>query len=186
MSKTALLLIDIQNDYFQGGKFPLNEMDAALKQSAKLLDAFRKNNLSVIYVRHETLTTDAPFFHKGSDGACIHSTLTPKDSEPVITKHNINSFKDTNLKEILDAQGVETVVIVGAMSHMCIDAVTRAASDFGYNCAIAHDACTTLDLEFNDIKIPAQMAHAAFMSALGFAYANVATTDELLNQLNLA
>jgi nicotinamidase-related amidase len=89
-----------------------------------------------------------------------------------------------NLKEILDKLEVDSLLICGAMSHMCIDAITRAGNDFGYQCAVAHDACATLALEFNGIKVPANQVHATFMAALGFAYANVASTDALLAGMN--
>ncbi len=183
MSITALLLIDIQNDYFEGGKWRLSEMEAAAEKGAALLAAFREKNLPVVHVRHEFPTEDAPFFAPGSDGARIHSSVAALDSEPVITKSQINSFRDTNLKEVLDAANVENVVVVGAMSHMCVDAVVRAAADHGYQCSVAHDACATLDQEFNGTTVPAKDVHAAFMAALGFAYANVASTDAILAEL---
>lgn len=98
-------------------------------------------------------------------------------------KHQINSFRDTGLKEVLDELQVDSVMICGAMSHGCIDAVTRAATDFCYKCSVAHDACATLALEFDGIHVPAKQVHAAFMAALGFAYANVASTDKLLAEI---
>ncbi len=182
-NKTALILIDLQNDYFKGGKMELVGTDAAASNAAKLLKAFRDNNLPLVHVRHEFLTDDAPFFLPNSDGAKIHSSVKPLEGEKVVLKHQINSFRDTNLKEILDEQGVDSVLICGAMSHMCIDAATRAAHDLGYNCSVAHDACATLSTEFNGVSLPAEHVHAAFMSALGFAYANVAPTEQLLADL---
>jgi len=186
MSKTALLLIDFQNDYFKDGKWPLEGIDSAADQGAKLLAAFRKKGLSIVHIRHENPTTEAPFFVSGSEGALHHSTVMPLDHEPVVVKQNVNSFRDTNLKKILDDEGVDSVIIAGAMSNMCIDAVTRAANDFGYACAVAHDACAASDLYFNDKKIPADQVHASFMSALSLGYANVASSDELLGDLNLS
>jgi nicotinamidase-related amidase len=180
MKKTALLLVDIQNDYFPGGKWELEGTEAAAKKAATLLKSFREKGLPVVHIRHEFPTDDAPFFAPNSDGSKIHSSVQNIDGEPVVLKHHINSFRETNLKEILDEINVDSVLICGAMSHMCIDAVTRAANDFGYNCAIAHDACATLGLEFNGVSVPANHVHAAFMAALGFAYANVASTDEFL------
>lgn len=187
MANTALILIDFQNDYFSSydsAKFALSNAEAAANQGAKLLAAFRKKNLPVVHVRHEFQTKDAPFFLPDSEGAKIHTSVKDITGESVVLKHQINSFHDTNLKAILDEQGVENVVIVGAMTHMCVDAVTRAAKDLGYNCAIAHDACATLDLEFNGVKVPAEHVHAAFMAALKFAYADVASADELINGLS--
>ena len=73
---------------------------------------------------------------------------------------------------------VEQVVICGAMSHMCIDATTRAAADLGYSCIVVHDACATKDLEFVGIKILAAEVHGSFMAALASAYANVLSFNE--------
>jgi nicotinamidase-related amidase len=186
MENTALILIDFQNDYFSNydsAKFALSNTEAAANQGAKLLAAFREKNLPIVHVRHEFQTDDAPFFLPGSEGAKIHTSVANITGEPVVLKHQINGFRDTNLKAILDEQGIEHVIVVGAMTHMCIDAVTRAAKDFGYNCTIAHDACATLDLEFNGVKVPAEHVHATFMAALKFAYANVTSTDELIKSL---
>jgi len=184
MSKTALIIVDLQNDYFQGGKWELEGTEAAATKASDLLMCFRENGLPVVHVRHEFPTTDAPFFVPNSDGARVHPSVQEMDGEPVVLKHQINSFRDTNLKAILDDLTVDSVLICGAMSHMCIDAVTRAANDFDYKCTIAHDACATLALEFNGITVPANQVHAAFMAALGFAYARVASTDELLTEIN--
>lgn len=184
MSKTALIIVDLQNDYFRGGKWELEGTEAAAANVVKLLELFRAKKLPVVHIRHEFLTSDAPFFVPHSEGAKVHSSVQELEAESVVIKHQINSFRDTNLKEILANMNIDKVLICGAMSHMCIDAVTRAANDFGYECAVAHDACATLELEFNGITVPANHVHAAFMSALSFAYAKVASTDELLVQLN--
>lgn len=81
---------------------------------------------------------------------------------------------------MLEEQGIKDVVVVGAMSHMCIDAAVRAASDFGYGVTVLHDACATLDLEFNGVKVPAEQVHATMMAALAFAYAKVQSTRDYL------
>ena len=184
MPKTALIVVDLQNDYFLGGKWELEGTEAAAEKAVTLLKSFRRKEFPIIHVRHEFPTADAPFFAPNSDGVKVHPSVQELEGEPVVVKHQINSFRDTKLKEILDGLDIDSVLICGAMSHMCIDAVTRAANDFGYNCSVAHDACATLELEFNGITVPASHVHAAFMSALGFAYANVATTDELLAEIN--
>jgi nicotinamidase-related amidase len=184
MTKIALIIVDLQNDYFQGGKWELEGTEAATQNAAKLLKYFRDNQLSIVHVRHEFPTNDAPFFVPNSEGAKVHSSVRELDGEPVIIKHQINSFRDTKLKETLDDLNVDSVLICGAMSHMCIDAITRAGHDYGFKCHVAHDACATLSLEFNGIKVPAAQVHAAFMAALGFAYADVASTDEILAKIN--
>lgn len=183
MANTALIIVDLQNDYFEGGKWTLEGTETAAKNSALLLKKFREKSLPVIHVRHEFPSTDAPFFVPGSEGAQVHASVKEQAGEPVIIKHQINSFRETELKQTLTQLGVENVLICGAMSHMCIDAVTRAAHDYGFNCSVAHDACATLALEFNGTHVPADLVHAAFMSALGFAYANVASTEALLKTI---
>ncbi|MCK9469825.1 MAG: isochorismatase family protein, partial [Porticoccaceae bacterium] len=77
-------------------------------------------------------------------------------------------------------QGIEEVVVVGAMSHMCVDAVVRAAVDMGYPVTVLHDACATLDLTFNDTTVPAAQVQAAMMAAFEFGYAAVRSTEEYL------
>ncbi len=183
MTHTALLIIDLQNDYFSEGKWPLSGPEAAAEQAAKLLAAFRNNGFPIVHVRHEFLTADAPFFSEGSEGARIHHLVTPLENETVILKHKPNSFRDTELQEVLKKLKVDNLIVVGAMSHMCIDAGVRAAVDLGFEVSVAHDACATRDLEFNGTTVPADHVHAAFMAALSSSYANVDSTEKLLNDL---
>lgn len=180
MAKYALIVIDVQNDYFPGGRWTLSGMDAAADNAGKLLAAARKSGDLVVHIRHEFPTDDAPFFAPGSVGAQIHEKARNVDGETVVVKHHINSFRETNLKAVLDQNGIQDVVICGAMSHMCVDAATRAANDFGYQCTIVHDACASRDLEFNAVKVPAAQVHAAFMAALQFGYAKSVSTEEFL------
>ncbi len=178
MPKRALVLIDIQNDYFPGGKWTLTGIDTAADNAAKLLETARKDGDLIVHVRHEFPSADAPFFTSASQGAEIHPKVRNLDSESVILKHHVNSFRETDLKAVLDRQGVEEVVICGAMSHMCVDAGVRAASDLGYQCVVVHDACATRDQEFSGTVVPAAQVHAAFMAALQFGYAKLVSTDD--------
>lgn len=186
MENTALLIIDLQNDYFEtfeGAKWKLHETEKVAENALKILNKCRKKDMKIVHVKHEFSIENPPFFEPNTEGAKIHDSLTPKENEFQILKHNVNAFKDTKLKEILDNSNIKNVIIVGAMSYMCIDAVTRAASDFGYNCFVAHDACTTSTIEFNGTTVDAPLVHAASMAALQFAYAQVETTDEILELL---
>jgi len=180
MPKRALVLIDIQNDYFPDGKWTLSGIDSAADNAVKLLASARKAGDLVVHVRHEFPTADAPFFAPASPGSQIHPKVRNLDGEPVVLKHHVNAFRETELKAILDRHGVEEVVICGAMSHMCVDAGTRAAVDLGYTCVVVHDACATRDQEFAGAVVPAAQVHAAFMAALQFGYARLVSTDEYL------
>ncbi|WP_426204786.1 cysteine hydrolase family protein [Pseudomonas sp. TWP3-1] len=180
MAKQALIVVDIQNDYFPQGKWTLEGADAAADNAARLIGAFREAGDSVVHIRHEFTSPDAPFFIAGSEGAKLHRKVLNRDDEPVVLKHFVNSFRETELQSILDEQGIKELVVVGSMSHMCVDGITRAAADLGYTVTVIHDACATRDLEFNGVTVPAAHVHAAFMAALGFAYASVVSTDEFL------
>jgi nicotinamidase-related amidase len=180
MAKQALIVVDIQNDYFPQGKWPLVGADAAADNAVRILQAFRDAGKPVVHIRHEFTSDDAPFFTPGSEGAKLHPKVLNRADEPVVLKHFVNAFRETDLQAILDEQGIEHLVIVGSMSHMCVDGVTRAAADFGYSVTVIHDACATRDLEFNGVTVPANLVHAAFMSSLGFAYASVVSAEEFL------
>lgn len=179
MSSTALIVVDIQNDYFPGGKWPLVGADDAADNAGKVIEAARDAGDMIVFIRHES-GADAPFFTPGSDGAKLHPKVLNLENEPVVLKHFPNSFRETGLQALLEDKGIEDLVIIGSMSHMCIDATTRAAADLGYKVKVIHDACASRDLEFEGSVVPATHVHAAFMSALGFAYAEVLSTKTYL------
>ena len=180
MARQALIVVDIQNDYFPQGKWPLAGVDAAADNAARLIAAFREAGKPVIHIRHEFGTADAAFFAPGSEGAKLHPKVLNRADEPVVLKHFVNAFRETELQSILDEKDIKELVVVGSMSHMCIDGVARAAADLGYTVTVIHDACATRDLEFNGLTVPAAQVHAAFMSSLAFAYASVVSADEFL------
>jgi len=179
--KPILLIIDIQNDYFEGGKMALVNMDIATKNAKKLLSYFRKNNLPVVFIQHLAIKPSASFFIPGTSGAEIHESISPLANETVIIKNFPNSFRNTNLNEHLQTLGSTDLVICGAMSHMCIDTTTRAAADLGFSCKLINDACTTRDLEFNGQKVKAEDVQTAYMAALNGTFAQVISAEQFLS-----
>lgn len=178
--KSGLLLVDIQNDYFPGGNMELVAMDSAAETAAGVLEGFRQRGRPVYHVQHLSIRPGAVFFVPGTTGVEIHSSVVPREDEPVFQKNFPNSFRGTDLLERLRGDGIERLVICGAMSHMCIDATTRAAFDLGFGCAVVSDACATRDLEFGDRVVAAADVHAAFMAALAVPYATVAPAAEIV------
>ena len=178
--KTGLILVDIQNDYFPGGKMTLAGMDAAAENAGKLLDYYRVNNRPTFHVQHISNYEGATFFLPDTKGAELNPTIAPLPEEIIIQKHFPNSFRETALLDALNKAELEQVVICGAMSHMCIDATTRAAADLGFSCVLIHDACATRDLVFGDKTVQAADVHASFMAALGSAYAQVVSCNDFL------
>lgn len=171
--KTALLLIDIQNDYFPGGKMPLEGVISACFSAKELLAVFRERGLPVIHVKHLSTREGAKYFLPGTEGVEIHPIVQPHSRETLIAKHFPNCFRDTGLLSHLRELQVEHLVITGMMTHMCIDATVRAAFDLGFSCTVIGDACATKDLEFKDVEVPAEFVQAAFLSALQGTYADV-------------
>ncbi len=179
MPDTALLVIDIQNDYFPGGAMELEGADAAGTKAGSALAHFRKKGLPVIHVRHLSVRPGATFFLPGTTGAEFHSAVAPKGSETVVEKNFPNSFRNTDLEAILEKQGIKNLVVAGMMTHMCVDATVRHAADLGYKITLLADACATRAQAFGGEKVPARQVHAAFLAALNGFYAKVVDTHEL-------
>jgi nicotinamidase-related amidase len=175
----GLVIVDIQNDYFPGGANPLEGPEAAAAQAARLLARFREGGEPLVHMQHIWDAPDAAFMAPGTPGVEIHGSVAPLPGETVIQKQHPNSFLDTALEEQLRAAGVDSVVVCGMMTSMCVDATVRAASDLGFPVTVAADACATMALEFGGRTIPAADVHAAFLAALADSYAEVVGTGSL-------
>jgi nicotinamidase-related amidase len=175
----ALVLIDIQRDYFPGGAHPLVEPEAAAANAARLLEAFRDSGEPIVHVQHVWDAPEATFMRPGTDGVEIHPDVAPEGDETVLQKAAPNSFVGTALERELRGHGVEEIVVAGMMSSMCVDATVRAAADLGFEVTVAHDACAAPDLEFAGETIAGRTVHGAFMAALGDGYATLVATDAL-------
>jgi len=178
--RQALIIIDVQNDYFPGGTMELIGMDAAASNCLKLLGFFRSMKAPIFHIQHIATRAAATFFVPDTFGCEIHPSLQPHENEPVVVKHYPNSFRETELHEMLRQASVEKIVICGAMTHMCIDTTARAAFDLGYTCNVIADACATRDLEFNGQSVTAAAVQTAFMAALSMPFAQVLSTEQYL------
>ncbi|MGC9341954.1 MAG: cysteine hydrolase family protein [Bacteroidales bacterium] len=165
-NNTALVLIDIQEFYFDEDKLPLEGNLEAAEKSAKLLDYSRDNNYLIVHIRHQ-------------GGGAIHDLVKPFENEKVIEKQQVNAFRDTNLLEYLKENNIENLVLAGMQTHMCLEAATRAGADYGFNCTVVHDACATRDLEFEGKLVKAEDVHASTLNTLK-AYAKIASLKDYL------
>jgi nicotinamidase-related amidase len=179
MAERALVVIDIQNDYFPGGKMELDGADAAAAKAARALDFFRKKQLPIFHVRHLSVRPGATFFIPGTAGAEIHGAVRPAAGETVIEKNFPNSFRATGLERALKEADVPELVVAGMMTHMCVDASVRAAADLGYKVTLLGDACATRAQSFGGETVPARQVHHAFLAALNGFYAKVIASHEL-------
>jgi len=166
--KRALLIIDIQDFYFPGGKSSLVEPEIAAANAALLLEKFRKDKMPVIHVRHNA-----------ESGAEINALVKPVAGEKIISKDEVNCFLNTDLSDYLKANHIKNLVICGMQTHMCVEAATRAASDLGFNCLLIHDACATKNVTFGDKTVKAEDVHNSTLATLK-NYAQIKSTQEYL------
>jgi nicotinamidase-related amidase len=175
----ALLLVDIQRDYFPGGAYPLPGADAAADVAASLLAGFRVRGEPVVHVQHVWDAPDAAFFKPATPGVEHDPRVAPTGDEPVVVKDHPNAFFGTDLEERLRASGIDELVVAGMMTSMCVDASVRAGAELGFTLAVVGDGCAAPDLEHAGTKVPAAHVHAAFLAALGSGYASVIDASEL-------
>jgi nicotinamidase-related amidase len=179
----ALVLIDLQNDYFPGGTMELVGAETAVAQAARLLAAFRQKGHPVFHVQHLAARPGATFFLPGTRGAEIHASVQPGAGERVVTKHFPNGFRQTKLLEDLRSAGATKLTFAGMMTHMCVDTTVRAAADLGFGCSLAHDGCATRDLQFAGQPVDADKVQLAYLAALDGSFASVRSAAELCASL---
>lgn len=177
--KKALLLIDIQNDYFPDGKATLVGAEKALENAEIALKLFRKKKYPIIHVQHFSTTAEDTFFLPGTQGVKIHERLSPKPGEHLVIKHFPSSFYQTNLLSIIQDNQIGELVVCGMMTHMCVDTTVRAAKDYALPVTLLHDACATKNLSFEQETVLAKQVQASYMAALSGIFAQIIPTNEL-------
>lgn len=176
--KQALVLVDIQNDYFKGGRHELVNTEQAAIEAKKILTFFRQQGWPVYHVRHISTSPNASFFLPDTEGSEFYKEVCPLAGEEVIIKNRPDSFLGTGLREKLKENGIDVLIIGGMMTHMCIDTTVRAAASYGYPVELIEDACTTGDLKWNGNTVTAEQVQNAYMAALDGSFARVLKADE--------
>ena len=171
--RSALLIIDIQNFYFPGGRVQLEEPERAGMNAGLLLNQFRKQELPVFHVRHN--------FEPGGE---IHAYVEPQADEPVISTDHVNAFLETDLLERLQAGSIEQLVICGMQTNVCVEAAVRAAHDLGFSCLLVEDACATRAMQYKEYIISARNVHFSTVGSLMGSYAEVVTTESFLKDFD--
>ena len=176
----ALLIIDVQNDYFPNGKMELNNSLKASENIKRMLENFRSRSMPVIHVQHLSVRPGSTFFVPGTLGAEIHDNAKPLKDEKIFIKNYPNGFRETGLHEHLKVNNISRLIIAGMMTHMCVDTTVRAAYDLGYECVVVDDCCATKSLKINDINIAADDVQNAFLAALNGLFSNVMDLNSAL------
>jgi nicotinamidase-related amidase len=181
-AKTAVVLIDYQNEY-RNGPLALPDEPAASRAARQLRAWADRAGIAVIHVVHHA-PASAPIFAPDSEGAAPIAGLAPGEGEAVIHKHLPSAFPGTNLLDELQTRGIETLIIAGYMTHNCVDSTAREAFHRGYRVGVVADASATRDLPGSDGKtIPGVTVHAAVLAGLGDRIAeivNVATLESMI------
>lgn len=178
-TKKAVLVIDVQNDYFPNGKMELKDSIKAGEKTAELLKAARDKNIEVIYIQHISAREGAGFFIKGTEGAEIHKSVTPMKKEKIFQKNYPNSFRDTGLYEYLKSKNIGNLIVCGMMTQMCVDTTVRAGFDLGFKITLAADCCATKDLNYGGKTVSAENVQTAYFGAINGIFAKVVNSNEI-------
>lgn len=175
MSQRALIVIDVQNDYFSGGASALPNAEQALPNILRLISQARKRGEPVVYIQHIT-PPGAPVFGEGSEGAKLHAQLDVQAADPCFQKAHPSSFQGTGLQDWLQGHGITTVDVCGFMTQMCCDTTTREAYARGYKVRLFSDACAARDLVTDGGTISHDVVHRTHLGALA-RFAEISTSE---------
>lgn len=184
MAKRALIVIDVQNEYFDGA-LPISAppTETSLANIGRSMDAATAAGVPVIVVRHGDADPEAPIFREGSHAWELHPEIERRSRDHLVEKTFPGSFTDTPLGDILAADEIDTVVITGYMTHMCVDTTSRQAAHRGLSVEILNDATGTLALENSGGTATGEELHRSTLVAQGQFFADVVTTDEWLERI---
>lgn len=180
LHNTALLLVDIQNIYFEEGPYLLYEPEIASANASKILEKFRDLDLPIIHIKHmfsslENYSMEEKYLLD------FHKYVSPIDNEILLKKNFPNAFLHTELYNILKLKQIQHIVVVGMMSHMCIDTTVRAAKNYDLQVTVVGDACTTMSLNYNNSSYDSVCVHNVYMAGLASGFANVISSKEFLS-----
>lgn len=182
---TALLLIDLQKDYFPGGLFPLPNIETAQTHCETLLKAARQTRMPVVHIQHIFPKDAGPFLCENTDGIDIHERVSPLPDETLITKRAPNAFHDTHLHSHLQRHQCDHIVLTGAMTQMCVAATARAALDLGYHVTLCDDAVAAQAVQWGTTHLDDCQVNAVIFSALAMARVDIISSSILIKKWSL-
>lgn len=178
----ALLVIDVQNEYFTGA-LPITHPDGHLQQILKVMDSAKSEGVPVVVIRHQMQDDKLPIFQKGTPAWELHPEIAARTCDLLLDKTMPGSFTGTELDAWLRTHNIDTVTIAGYMSHMCCDTTARQANHLGFHVEFLSDATGTLPLDNQAGKVTAEELHRSILCAQQMLISEVISTDEWLQRL---
>src|ERR1700693_4438406 len=208
LDRTALVIIDMQRDFLEPGGFgaalgnDVSRLKAAVEPCRSVLAAFRRRGGLVMHTRegHRPDLTDAPphkvlrgdpatrigapgpmgrILVRGEPGHDIIAELYPQRGEPVIDKPGKGAFYQTDLDLMLRNRGIETLLVGGVTTEVCVNTTVREANDRGYRCIVLADCCASYFPEFPEMGL-------AMIKAQGDIFGSVSSSQSLLSAMAVA
>lgn len=189
--KTAVIVIDFQNEYFPGGRMVIPDGASALQNTRRLIKAADAKGIRVIHVQH-VLPAGAPLFAEGGKTVQFHPDMQPRAGDSVVQKDNVSVFAGASaavMDRTLKDAGIDTLIVTGLMTHACVSGAARdaAAAPRGYRVIVSSDATATRDLELaTGATIDHKTLHAASLATLEDSYGDVMTTEAIIGLVDNA
>jgi nicotinamidase-related amidase len=181
-AQTVLLPVDMQQA-FDGPSWPRRWNGAVDRNGQAILAAWRSRGLPIIHVKHDSVEPGSTLA-AGQPGNVFRPGFEPHDGEPIVSKSVNSAFIGTDLDLRLKRLGVRKVVVFGITTDMCVSTTVRTGANLGYEMILVEDACDCFDLpDGQGGTIPARTSHQVHVATLGFEFAKVLTTAEIVEAL---
>lgn len=182
--KRALLVIDVQNEYFSG-KLPVTYPEGSLSRILKVMETANKSGIPVVVVQHTAPQKDSNTFVKGSKEWELHEEISRRNYDYLIEKNLPGSFTNTKLESILRDNGIDTIVICGYMTQMCCDTTSRQAVHMGFSVEFLNDATGTLDISNYAGNVTAEELHRSILVTQAMRFSKVISTEEWIHTVEM-
>lgn len=180
--KQALIVIDVQNEYFEGGAMPVTYPANSFDNIKKAITSAKAHQIPVVYVKH-LCPPEADCFRPDSFGQELHADLIALGADHILTKKMVSAFPETDLQDYLSSKEIDTVTIAGFMTQMCCDTTARYAAHMGYHVNFLSDGTGTLDFNNSQGHASAEELHRATLITQAHCFSNVISTDSWISSL---
>jgi len=177
--KSALVVIDFQNEYFSG-RMPIPDGAAALAKTRELITFADSHKIPVYHVQH-VAPAGSPVFAINGQTVKFHPDMQPRPQDVVLQKSTVSVFASTDLDQQLKNAGIQTLIISGLMTHACVAGAARDAAPLGYNVIVASDASATRAItRANGVSIDKDSLHKAALAEVEDTFGDVLSTAQIV------